>query len=678
MSNVFSEVSLEKNLINNIKYISGFDQKLSTVLESEREILILLLYLVQTTYLILTIRILFDSIDALVEDIDINSATGRKIASVRVKSNTKHTFDIESLDRLIIDKHDSELLDYLPCFSDDKSSKNSKVRDILFLGSLQALTFCESLSTNPENFISSLPANDISELLSVTIVESNISHLLLFISFIDLADFTRVLKSHNIQLNFVFALTTQEIIIRLFDFYTKSAMTALLGLKVFTFPYLDNQLRRVESWMFSQAGLGFSVLGSLGSFTDELNQVSQHLINITKPHYLLRKVNERFSSLNCIVTGSGPSLDLSLINIQKLCEAGSVLIAGGSSIKSLLKNNIVPDFLVLLERGSEVYDTIYEISQEFNSLSQVTLIASSTVDPRLSSLFHNVVYFNRPLSSSLIFNYNDHIAALPIAGPESANAALEVAGSLGFKNIMLFGLDFSTPDKLYTRSKDAYDHTPREYNVPQKGNKGRTVYSQDSLISARDSVEKAIQCFPASKFQRFGEGLVIKNSEEIQNIDQAIKNYEDINQNELYLAFRKDFMLSNFYVDQDTKSILSKLQEQIRIIGDLVLDPSILLPLDMKSPDKLHSNTASFFNAATDINSYYSFCSRLLRQPIFYMLSTVYDSEDVAYHSQSMVLNTSLSLLLLYAHSYLKRQYNFLNDTVSLNDWNPSMFSAYT
>ena len=150
MSNVFSEASLEKNLINNIKYISGFDQKLSTVLESERRN-IDFTSVSSADYLSYSYNsnIVFDSIDALVEDIDINSATGRKIASVRVKSNTKHTFDIESLDRLIIDKHDSELLDYLPCFSDDKSSKNSKVRDILFLGSLQALTFASHFRQIP-------------------------------------------------------------------------------------------------------------------------------------------------------------------------------------------------------------------------------------------------------------------------------------------------------------------------------------------------------------------------------------------------------------------------------------------------------------------------------------------------------------------------------------------------
>ena len=395
----------------------------------------------------------------MLEDVDLNSNSSRKISSVRVKSNKDHVFDITRLDQLTVDKHDSEILDYFPCFSETNISKDAKIRDLLFLGSLQSLPLCNSFA---KDGCTDSKVDDVGELLSVTIVESSISHLLLFFSLINLSDFAKSLKSCNIQLNFVFAPTTQEIIIRLFDFYSKSAMTALMGLKVYTFPYLGDELRRVESWMFSQAGLGFSVLGALGSFTDELNQISQHLQNTFKPHFLLRKVNDKFKKLNCIVTGSGPSLDLSFDSIHKLTESGSILIAGGSSIKSLLRNNILPDVLVLLERGSDVFDTIYEISKEFTSLSEIILIASSTVDPRLASLFKHVVYFNRPLSSSLIFNYNDHIAALPIAGPESANAALEVAGSLGFMNIMLFGLDFSTPDKHYTRSKDAYDHTPRD------------------------------------------------------------------------------------------------------------------------------------------------------------------------------------------------------------------------
>ena len=98
MNNSLNSASLEKNLINNIKYISGFDQKLSTVLESERRN-IDFTSVSSEDYLSYSYNsnIVFDSIDALVEDIDINSAIGRKIASVRVKSNAKHTFDIESL-----------------------------------------------------------------------------------------------------------------------------------------------------------------------------------------------------------------------------------------------------------------------------------------------------------------------------------------------------------------------------------------------------------------------------------------------------------------------------------------------------------------------------------------------------------------------------------------------------
>ena len=678
MNNTLTDSFLRANLESNLEYIDKIDSKLFATLEKAK-INVGFESISKDEYLSYTYEsnIVFDSIEALREDIALNSTLNRKISAVRVKSNTAHIFDIQSLDQLIVDKHDSEILDYLPCFSGSDVLQSSKIRDLLFIGSLQALPFCNSLETDKESSALTNPADDIDELLSLTIVESNISHLLLFLSLINLAHFVKELKTYNIQLNFVIAPTYQEIKIRLFDFYTKSAMTALLGLKVFTFPYLDNELRRVESWMFSQAGLGFSILGSLGSFTDELNQISQHLKNTTQSHYLLRKVNEKFRGLNCIVTGSGPSLDNSLDHIRQLCDTGSILIAGGSSIKSLLKHNILPDILVLLERGSEVFDILSEICLDFPVLSKVTLIASSTTDPRLSSLFNDVVYFNRPLSSSLIFNYDDQIAALPIAGPESANAALEVAGSLGFNNIMLFGLDFSTPDKLYTRSKDAYDHTPREYDVPQKGNKGRTVYSQDSLISARDSIEKAIQCFPSSSFQRFGEGLVISNLEEIDNIEKSIEYHKKYSKTELYSDFKENFMHGNLYIDEDVTSLLSKLDDQIMLIGECLLDPSSLLSLDISNIDRLHASSAVFFNSATDLNSDYSFCSRLLRQPIFYMLSYVYDSNKASYLHKAMTFNTSLQLLLLYSYSFFKRISKYLKSADSCEPWNPSAFTIY-
>ena len=171
MNNSLNSVSLNKRLINNIEYIASVDKKLAITLDKERKN-IDFSSMSSEDYLSYSYnsKVVFDSIDALVEDINLNSSIGRKIASVRLKSNAKHTFDIESLDQLIIDKHDSEILDYLPCFSDENFLASSKVRDLLYLGSLQALTFCESLISNPDNLETSLPADDIGKLFSVTIL----------------------------------------------------------------------------------------------------------------------------------------------------------------------------------------------------------------------------------------------------------------------------------------------------------------------------------------------------------------------------------------------------------------------------------------------------------------------------------------------------------------------------
>lgn len=669
--------TLKNNLNKNISHLAKFDKKLSSILDIEKsKIKFSSISADDSQSFSFDSEIIFDSLDALSQDINLNCEVSRKIASVRIKSDSSHTFDISSLDNLIIDRHDSESMDFFPCFESKNKISHSKTKDILFLGSLQAFPFENMLRNDIESILRLLNQSNAGNIFSLTIVESNIAHLLLFLSIVDLPGFIDALKSYSIQLNLVFAPTSQEIIIRLFDFYTKSAMTALLGLKVFAFPYLDDELRGVESWLFSQAGLGFCVLGSLGSFTDELNQVAQHLVNTSKSHYLLRQLYDEFKGLNCIVTGSGPSLDNNFQNINKLHQKGAVLIAGGSSIRSLLKNNIVPDFLVLLERGSEVFDTVHELSTEFSSFSEVTLIASSTIDPRISSYFKEIVYFNRPMSSSIIFNYNDQIASLPIAGPESANAALEVAGSLGFNNIVLFGLDFSTPDKLYTRSKEAYDHTPREYNVPQKGSKGRTVYSQDSLISARDSVEKAVQSFPDSKFQRVGEGLVIKNVEEIdlveKNLDQLFRN----DKIDLYSKFKKHFIGLQLNINNDPSILISQLSDQISIIGDCMLNVELLVPFSTLSSDSLHSSTSDFFNSTYYISNKYSFCSRLLRQPVFYMLACVYDADSNDYREKCLCFQTSLQLLLMYSRSFLSRQKQFLESYDHNINWSPSLFAT--
>ena len=101
-----------------------------------------------------------------------------------------------------------------------------------------------------------------------------------------------------------------------------------------------------------------------------------------------------------IVVGSGPSLDES-IEFLKDQRDNHVIVCGGSNYRTLMKNGIVPDFLVLVERADEVFDSYKAMYDEFGK-SSTKLVVSSTCSDRLADLYDDVCIFYRPALTPLV------------------------------------------------------------------------------------------------------------------------------------------------------------------------------------------------------------------------------------------------------------------------------------
>ena len=155
-----------------------------------------------------------------------------------------------------------------------------------------------------------------------------------------------------------------------------------------------------------------------------------------------------------------------------------------------------------------VYDYLLEVSTEYPELRDITLLGSDTIDPRNFTLFDSFFVFQRPLStvSALFCEFRPSI--LPIAGPESVNASVESVLMMGSANVLLLGCDFAAPNKTSVRSKNAFGLSPRDFDMPVRGNYQRTVYSQLSLLHAKQCLERVLQIFPTVSVMRCGEGIL--------------------------------------------------------------------------------------------------------------------------------------------------------------------------
>tara|TARA_Y100001933_G_C19008483_1_gene567652 strand:+ start:1271 stop:3310 length:2040 start_codon:yes stop_codon:yes gene_type:complete len=220
--------------------------------------------------------------------------------------------------------------------------------------------------------------------------------------------------------------------------------------------------------------------------------------------------NTSYLSKPVIITGSGPSLDDS-IDFLHANRDEYLLVSGGSSISTLLESGLKPDIHVQLERSEHQFGLHEKLSQKFD-LSDILLIASSTVPSGLQQLFKRCIYFFRPALSPLALYANNASEILNGEGPDTINAAVASLSALGFNNIGLVGVDCGSISKSSIRSKGAFGgYIPRKLDKVERGSSKRTVFTNSRLQSVRDVISWNLRVRKV-KAINYSNGLLIKGS----------------------------------------------------------------------------------------------------------------------------------------------------------------------
>ena len=381
------------------------------------------------------------------------------------------------------------------------SSNNSFNPNLLLLGSCSLPAVVDQVINNAL----------LSKYQTIILAESSTSSFLSILNYIDFPDFIRRLKELNISFHLFLEDTYELLTENIYDYFSKSNPFLIFGLDVVIQPLLNPILVKVEDWVLSQDGIGYRYASNLGFSTDELNQSINSFITYHRNPLIKGFYSSPIEKSNLsVVTGSGPSLDENLDWI-KSNESSLTIFAAGSSVRSLLSHGIKPSFLVVQERNPVIYDYLLEVLSEFPELSDITLLGSDSIDSRNFTLFDRSFIFQRPLSSVSPLFYEFRPCILPTSGPESVNACTEAALMMGSSNILLLGCDFAAPNKSLPRSKNAFGLSPRDFDIPVRGNQQRTVYSQLSLLHAKQCLERVLEVFPTVNVVRSGEGVSFQN-----------------------------------------------------------------------------------------------------------------------------------------------------------------------
>lgn len=203
-----------------------------------------------------------------------------------------------------------------------------------------------------------------------------------------------------------------------------------------------------------------------GFYEDELVMMRNTVDNFARHRFSLLEERPRLRRAETVVVvGAGPSLDESIETIRRIRDR-VVLFSAGTALRALLTNGIVPDFQCELENVPGVYDVLGETAK-IDDISGIRLLASSTVDPRVPTLFRDIIFYFRDSVSATQILGRKH-RELFGTGPTCVNLAVVAAVAMGFTDFVLFGTDCGTRPG---RSRHAKGTVYTDIGIYAAGNK---------------------------------------------------------------------------------------------------------------------------------------------------------------------------------------------------------------
>ena len=198
-----------------------------------------------------------------------------------------------------------------------------------------------------------------------------------------------------------------------------------------------------------------------GYYADEKLMIENTVSNVdTHEFWMVDGTYQAPHDLAAFIVGSGPSLDRSIEAIREW-KGHAVVFCAGSALQTLLSAGIKPDFQIEKENNETTEARVthmFERSGGDGDTFGVDLMASVSVKAGVTRLFDNKFLFHREFLSSTRMFGDGHEPVVG-TGPFSANTAMALATTLGFRKIYLFGCDCGSVDQTAHHAKDTVYHT---------------------------------------------------------------------------------------------------------------------------------------------------------------------------------------------------------------------------
>ncbi|MFB9761516.1 motility associated factor glycosyltransferase family protein [Ectobacillus funiculus] len=268
--------------------------------------------------------------------------------------------------------------------------------------------------------------------------------------------------------------------------------------RLFKKEYLNIQSHIFERLTQKIFSYGNDHYDSLLGFHNMIENVEKILQN---PY--LSSLKDKFANAPAFIVANGPSLDQSMHELKQV-KGKALILCCESAIVPLMKNDIKPDAICVLERIPESY--LYHF-QDKEYPEDIALLALAVADPRTFASFTGpkIPIFRSFESTSQWINRIVGNGSGLYAGLNVSHLAYELAVYMGANPIVFvgqnfaYGLDGLTHSKQSKYTEDVQGYIEKVKSLPVvyvEGNDGSKVPSNPLWVEFRKGLEQLIEQTP--------------------------------------------------------------------------------------------------------------------------------------------------------------------------------------
>jgi len=257
-----------------------------------------------------------------------------------------------------------------------------------------------------------------------------------------------------------------------------------------------------------------------GTYEDEMVGYKNQLKNIDldKPAIPILSKPQKINAPICVV-GNGASLD-SLLDFLRANQDNLIIFSCGTSIRTLLKNGIKPDFQIEIER----LDYLADVLQESGYLPEIPIVAANVINPKTLALSQEPLIFFRDFTSGAYIK--DVRTVLHFGSPFVGNAGVNLA-LLFSDEVLLCGVDVGYKVGSTVHSKDSIykeDKSLPEGSIEVRPNFSDSIVYSNALFNlSKENIERAIFYMKPKSVLNLSDGAYIEGTKAAEVKELHIK-----------------------------------------------------------------------------------------------------------------------------------------------------------